>query len=286
MKNKNHLTWWLTLLYCISFIAIFLIVAFVSDFATQWISAISLKFFVREIILRLPLTFYLMYFFAKKVVKQNSETFYLKNFTKSLFKWLLAGFLISIIFLLLIVIFNPTNIIYKGGQLESKWLIFYLVSTIAMAINGGFLEETLFRGYIMGLLKMKWNIKVAVLIPSILFGVMHVTMLNSFHWVDFMLLFIGGSLVGIMFSLIVIYSENVFAAALVHMVWNLFIAGRILKISSAPIDEIKSIFAIQLESNHPLLNGGDFGIETSLIAILVYAMISVFLFLKIKSKAK
>ena len=209
-----------------------------------------------------------------------------KNFTKSLFKWLLAGFLISIIFLLLIVILNPTNIIYKGGQLESKWLIFYLVSTIAMAINGGFLEETLFRGYIMGLLKKKWNVKVAVLIPSILFGVMHVTMLNSFHWVDFMLLFIGGSLVGIMFSLIVIYSKNVFAAAIVHMVWNLFFAGRILKISSAPIDEIKSVFAIQLESTHPLLNGGNFGIETSLIAILVYAMVSVFLFFKIKSKAK
>ncbi|MEE4197388.1 MAG: CPBP family intramembrane glutamic endopeptidase [Bacteroidales bacterium] len=284
MEKKMHVPWWLTLLYCIALIAIFFIVAIISDLATQWIPSVNLKFIVRELILRLPLTLFLMSLFAQKVIKMNRETFYLRNFTQSLFKWLLFGLVISIAFFILIVIFNPVTIMDKRGSLDSTWLIFYILSTIAMAINGGFLEETLFRGYILGLLKEKWNLRIAVLIPSVLFGIMHVTMLKSFHWIDFALLLIGGSLVGIMFSLIVVYSRNVFAAALVHMAWNMFFAGRILKVSSAPVNEINSIVAIHLENNHRLLNGGAFGIETSLLAILVYALVSMYLLFRIKSR--
>lgn len=283
MKIKKNLTWWQTIIFCLAFITIFFVVALLSDLVTEWIPNLSIRFIVSELILRLPLTLFFMHLFATKVIKLEQSAFYLGGFKKTLLKWLLIGFFISSLFLLLILVINPTEYLYKGDQLNSKWLIYYTVSTIIMAINGGFIEETLFRGYIMGLLKEKWNLKIAVLVPSALFGLIHLMMLETFQISDVILLFLGGSLVGVMFSLIVIKSGNVYAASIVHMVWNLFFAGQILKISNQPVEEIKSIFSIQLKTDHILLNGGGFGIEVSLIAIVLYTIVSIILLRKLKT---
>ena len=282
MEISKKLTWWKTILYCLVFLTIFLGAAIISDLATRWISNLSLRFIIRELALRLPLSLFLMHLFARKVVKLDNSVFYINAVHKRLLKWLFTGIIWSSILLALILVLNPASYLYKGGQIESKWIVYYVISTVAMAINGGLIEEILFRGYIMGLLKEKWNLKIAVLIPSVLFGIMHLTMLETFQFVDFLLLLVGGTLVGVMFSLIVIKTKNVFAAALFHIVWNLFYAGRFLKISTLPLEEIKSIYAIQLNSDNILLTGGSYGIEVSGIAIAIYAMVSLTLFRKIK----
>lgn len=282
MERKNKLTGWKTILYCFALVLIFLGAAFISDLVTRWIPDLSLRFIVRELVLRLPLSLFLMHLFARKVIKLNKRVFYINTLHKGLLKWFLIGMIWSSVFLVLIYVLNPTTLIYKGGQIESKWIMYYVVSTVAMAINGGLIEEILFRGYIMGLLKEKWNVKIAVLVPSALFGIIHVAMLDTFHWLDFLLLLVGGTLVGIMFSLIVIRAKNVFAASMFHFVWNLFFAGRILKISAVPLNEIKSIFAIHLESDNVLISGGNYGIEVSGIAILIYVVVSLILIRKIK----
>ena len=41
-------------------------------------------------------------------------------------------------------------------------------------IAAGFVEEMVFRGVILNALKKRWNIKVAVIVPSMLFGIVHV----------------------------------------------------------------------------------------------------------------
>ena len=41
-------------------------------------------------------------------------------------------------------------------------------------IAAGFVEEMVFRGVILNLLRKKWNRKVAVIVPSVLFGMVHI----------------------------------------------------------------------------------------------------------------
>ena len=41
-------------------------------------------------------------------------------------------------------------------------------------IAAGFVEEMVFRGVILNALKKRWNMKVAVIVPSMLFGIVHV----------------------------------------------------------------------------------------------------------------
>ncbi|MCB2196073.1 MAG: CPBP family intramembrane metalloprotease [Bacteroidetes bacterium] len=285
MKYKSNYTWWQAVLACIAFLAIFLMVAILSDSATQWIQDRSIRFVFRELILRLPVTLFLMYLFAKKVLKRDAATFNIRRSNSKPYQWFIAGVIISILFLAFTLLFNDVNYEYKGKQLSNDLIIYFVVSTIAMSINGGFIEEILFRGYIMSIIEEKWNIRAAVVVPSMIFGLLHLGMMETFHIVDFILLFLAGTMVGVMFSLMVIKTKSVYTAAIVHLVWNMFFAGKILKIKVLPIVEINSVFAVHLNNGNSLLNGGSFGVEASLIAILVYTTVSLWLLKSIKRQS-
>lgn len=281
IKDK---TWWIVILYCLGLIAIFVCIAFVCDLVTDWIPDRSLKFFAREILLRLPLTLFLMYLFSKHIVKTDRRLLNVTYPKAITFKWVGIGIIISTFFIALTILLNETTILFKGNDLSKEWLTFYIVSSVSIAVNGAILEETLFRGYIMGLLLKKWNLKEAVIIPSVIFGVVHLTMIESFNLIDASLLLLRGTLVAIMFSLMTIKTKSTYSAVLVHFVWNLLVAGRILKISVSPIENIHSIFSIQLHNENVLLNGGKFGVEVSLIAIFTYTAVSLILLWLISKK--
>ena len=82
-------------------------------------------------------------------------------------------------------------------------------------IAAGFVEEMVFRGVILNLLKEKWNIKVAVLIPSVLFGLVHIIGMD-FSIISSLLVLIAGTMVGIMFSMVAIESGSVWNSGIVH----------------------------------------------------------------------
>ena len=81
-----------------------------------------------------------------------------------------------------------------------------------------------FRGVILNVLKKKWNIKAAVIVPSILFGFVHILGMN-FSVGSCLLVILAGTMVGVMFSLIAIESGSVWNSGVVHAVWNIVIIG-------------------------------------------------------------
>ena len=82
-------------------------------------------------------------------------------------------------------------------------------------IAAGFVEEMVFRGMILNFFKNKWNTKVAVIVPSVLFGVVHILGMN-FSIGSCLLVIIAGTMVGIMFSMIAIEGGSVWNSGLVH----------------------------------------------------------------------
>ncbi|MEE0436461.1 MAG: CPBP family intramembrane glutamic endopeptidase, partial [Roseburia hominis] len=66
--------------------------------------------------------------------------------------------------------------------------------------------------------KEKWNIKVAVLIPSVLFGLVHIIGMD-FSIISSLLVLIAGTMVGIMFSMVAIESGSVWNSGIVHSLW-------------------------------------------------------------------
>ena len=134
-------------------------------------------------------------------------------------------------------------------------------------IGAGLVEEMVFRGIIMGVLENRCNRYVAIFVPSVLFGLLHI-MGAELSLLSIIQLIIAGSVVGILFSLVTYESENVWNGAVMHAVWNIIMIGGIVQISESA-DE-SAINNYILGSNSFLITGGDFGVEASIVSVLAY----------------
>ncbi|MDO4175395.1 MAG: type II CAAX endopeptidase family protein [Eubacteriales bacterium] len=139
--------------------------------------------------------------------------------------------------------------------------VFYL------GIGAGFAEEMVFRGLIMSALEYRWNRGIAIAIPSVLFAAMHL-LGNPMDAASFVQLMVAGSVVGILFSLVTYESGSVWSSAVMHAVWNMVIVGGVLHIGHAA--DTGAMYNYVLQTDSFLLTGGDFGIEASVVSILVY----------------
>ena len=139
------------------------------------------------------------------------------------------------------------------------------------SIGAAVVEEVLFRGVMMNLLKKRWNTAVGVIVPSVIFAAMHIMEMEEFKPLDVVQLLVAGTLVGIMFSLIAIRTGSVWNSAIVHAVWNLVMVGGILNIGGTASEY--ALMNYVLDSKSFMLTGGAFGIESSVIAIAAYAVV-------------
>ena len=150
-------------------------------------------------------------------------------------------------------------------------------------IAAGFVEEMVFRGVILNALKKRWNMKVAVIVPSMLFGIVHV-LGQDFSIGSCLLVIIAGTMVGVMFSMIAIESGSVWNSGIVHAIWNIVIIGGGLAIGEKM--DPYSVMTYVLDSKAFAITGGEFGIESSVISLIGYIIVAGIAFIMIKSNRK
>lgn len=138
----------------------------------------------------------------------------------------------------------------------------------------GIVEEMIFRGIIMNVVERKSNKLVAIILPSFLFSLVH--LLNgALNIQSTLLLLLGGTLAGVMFSLMADYYQSIWASTALHAVWNIFMIGGIFNIG---IEQSSySLTNYVLKSRSLLLTGGEFGVEVSLFAMLSYVLVIAYL---------
>ena len=181
--------------------------------------------------------------------------------------WVITAFLMPALVLLLSVL--------SGGE----WAVSrfdgattFAVVTGAVFFYGlatGIVEEMVFRGIIMSCLEKRLGRGIAVAVPSVLFGLLHIIG-NELDFISIIQLIIAGSVVGILFSAIAYESNSIWNNALVHGIWNIFMGTGILHIGNYADSE--SIFSFVLKNDSFLISGGDFGIEASVISIFAYLL--------------
>lgn len=150
-------------------------------------------------------------------------------------------------------------------------------------IAAGYVEEMVFRGVIMHLLEKRWNKYVAIIIPSLLFGVVHIIGMD-YSIVSTSLVILAGTMVGVMFSLIAREGDSVWNSGIVHAVWNIVIIGGGLYISEKA--DKYSVMTYVLKSKSFAVTGGQFGIEASAISFVAYIIVAVIAFAMIIKKGK
>lgn len=143
--------------------------------------------------------------------------------------WIITAFVMPALVLAIAILFGghweitPFNATDRNATITGA-IFFYGLAT-------GIVEELIFRGIIMGCLEKRFNIRIAIIIPSVLFGLLHIIG-NDLGFVSIIQLLIAGSIVGVLFSLIAYESNSIWNNAIVHGIWNMTIIGGIFYIGN------------------------------------------------------
>ncbi len=136
-----------------------------------------------------------------------------------------------------------------------------LISSIIVMLLVAVSEELVFRGYLLNNFLQSTNKWMALLITSVLFAAVHINNPGA-GILPVAEVFIGGLMLGINY----IYTRNLWFGIFLHFTWNFF-QGPVLgyKVSGISIPSV-----MQQDLSGPVwLNGGAFGLEGSVLAVVL-----------------
>jgi membrane protease YdiL (CAAX protease family) len=188
--------------------------------------------------------------------------FYQLRFYKKKIKYdiivIFISFLTPIVITLLISVFDQSTIKYNYFNTD---IIYLFISFLLFA----FLEEVVFRGVLLKDYLNESGQKYAIFISSLFFSLAHIGN-NSFGVIPFTIIFISG----LILSEIYIYS-SLFTVSIVHALWN--ISSSVIIGGYVSGFKVKYSLFNYYHTNNNIINGGKFGIEGSVITLILLALI-------------
>ena len=275
MKNKKSL-----FVNCLIPVLILIISQIISQEFAKILNKIIKFEFISNVfsgILYVTICYFLLQLFSEKKLNKKIESFNIKIEKINLYWFILAILLQTVVVIVYLLLFDG-NFVENPSLINSKLQIISS-GIFYTGLGAGIVEEMVFRGFILNLLKEKYNIKIAIILPSLIFGLLHIIGI-PFNILTYMQIIFAGTLVGIMFSLISIKENNILSSSLVHSFWNIFIIGGILNIGTE--FNKYSIYNYVLKNKNILFTGGEFGIEISIISIVSYMIVIYLVFKSLK----
>ncbi len=142
-----------------------------------------------------------------------------------------------------------------------------------LVLMQGFLEEVVFRGYLMTRLAAKKGKWIAILLSSIFYLVFRMSNPTTSK-IDLLNIF----LISVVMSLLYWYFDNVLVIAIFHAFWNC-ISGLVFGFNLSGIKLSDSIFTVAAISDKQILIGGSYGIEGSIIATVFFAILGLLVYM-------
>lgn len=221
-------------------------------------------------ILYIIIAYFLLKIICKKILKGDMSEYNIPAF-KIEIKWIIVAILLPLTVTAFYILFVPGSFEQNVLDITSK-LNLLSAGIFFTGFGAGVVEEMVFRGMLMGAIEKRFNKTVAIIVPSVLFGFVHILGMG-FDILSCALVLVAGTMVGVMFSLIASTTKSIWNSAIVHAFWNIVIIGGILW-TGTEFDEY-SLYSYVLDSKSFLLTGGEFGIESSIVAVVGYVVVCV-----------
>lgn len=219
-------------------------------------------------ILYIIIAYFLLKLLCKKILKGDMSEYNIPAF-KIEVKWVIVAILLPLTITAFYILFVPGS--FEQNVLDTTSKLNLLSAGIFFTgFGAGIVEEMVFRGILMGAIEKRFNKAVAIIVPSVLFGFVHILGMG-FNLLSCALVLVAGTLVGVMFSLIASATKSIWNSAIVHAIWNIVIIGGILW-TGTEFDSY-SLYSYVLDSKLFLLTGGEFGIESSIVAVVGYVVV-------------
>ncbi|MBR5799437.1 MAG: CPBP family intramembrane metalloprotease [Lachnospiraceae bacterium] len=225
------------------------------------------------------LTYLFLKLLCKKYLKADMREYKIPGIKIEL-KWGIIAFLLPLLVTAFYLLFVPGSFRQNPLNMNAK-LDLISAGIFFSGLGAGIVEEMVFRGIMMSAIEKRFNRKVAIIVPSVLFGLVHILGMG-FNLLSCVLVLVAGTMVGIMFSLIASETGSIWNSAIVHAIWNMIIIGGFLWVG-AKFDKY-SLFSYVLDTKSFLLTGGEFGIESSIVAVIGYSLVCLFVVLSKKKK--
>ena len=148
-----------------------------------------------------------------------------------------------------------------------------IIILIILVLMQGFLEEIVFRGYLMTRLAAKKGKWIAIILSSI-FNLVFRMSNPSTSKLDLINIF----LMSIVMSLLYWYFDNILVIAIFHAFWNC-ISGVVFGFNISGIKVSDTIFTVDAISDKQILTGGSYGIEGSIIATVFFAILGLLVYM-------
>lgn len=148
-----------------------------------------------------------------------------------------------------------------------------IIILIILVLIQGFLEEIVFRGYLMTRLAAKKGKWIAIILSSLFYLVFRMSNPTTSK-LDLINIF----LISIVMSLLYWYFDNILVIAIFHAFWNC-VSGVILGFNISGIRVSDSLFAVKAISDKQILIGGSYGIEGSIISTVFFAILGLLVYM-------
>ena len=162
---------------------------------------------------------------------------------------------------------------------------FMFASFLAYLVQGS-TEEIMCRGFLQNTLKVRLGLIPAIMISTIAFVIPHLSSIAEMEGFLAITAVINVCLVSCLFSLVMSYEGSVLSACGLHIGWN-FMLGVIcgLEVSGASGASISTgLLGFTYGNSSPLLTGGSYGIEASVLLIPLLAVLDILFIIKIRRK--
>ena len=157
------------------------------------------------------------------------------------------------------------ELIFKSVDFDASGALASILLFTAVAVG----EEVLLRGYVLRNLMLSFNKYLALALSSLLFAALH-GLNPNLDVLGMLNLFLAGILLGTSY----IFTKNLWFPIALHLSWNLFQSYFGFNVSG---QDFYSIFKFELpEAN--ILNGGYFGFEGSVLAVIIQLLLIGLLF--------
>ena len=181
-----------------------------------------------------------------------------------------AGLAIFSIVGVVVILLMSNNI---SLSLSKDLKIGIIIILTMLVLMQGFLEEVVFRGYLMTRLAAKKGKWIAILLSSLFYLVFRMSNPTTSK-IDLLNIF----LISVVMSLLYWYFDNVLVIAIFHAFWNC-ISGLVFGFNLSGIKLSDSIFTVEAISDKQVLIGGSYGIEGSIIATVFFAILGLLVYM-------
>ena len=270
MISRIHKGWLRALVFFISSLIVFVLSQNFANYILKSLfshSDILLRFLIARSI-NLVFILLIVYIFRKFIDNKSliSIGFSLRNKEKDSLHGIALGFVLMATCFIFLSLTNQLKIIeiqFDPRTIFMFFIIFFVAS---------FVEEILFRGYLLNNLMESFNKYIALIITAVLFSAVHLANPYLSLLVIFNLL-----LIGYLFGIYYIHAKNLWFSIFLHASWSFFQVA----IFGFPVFgmKFKPLITQQFQGS-PFLTGTNFGLEGSIL-ITILTILSIFYLEKI-----